>query len=92
MCAFEKSLCHSASVFPSVKWGIITLYPTGLFEADLIFVIEGPQMENALTGPSIIALIVIISNNIIILLIKNITSNEPSHGVQQADHLGIFFP
>lgn len=91
MCAFGKSLCHSASVSPSVKW-IITLYPTGLFEADLIFVIEGPQMENALTGPSIIALIVIISNNIIILLIKNITSNEPSHGVQQADHLGIFFP
>ena len=38
-------------------------------------------MENALTGPSITAVIVIISNNITILLIKSITSNEPSHGV-----------
>lgn len=50
-------------------------------------------MENALTGPSIItAIIVIISNNIIIMLFLLKTSNEPNDGVQQADHLGIFFP
>lgn len=38
-------------------------------EADSVFVIEGPQMGNALTGSRIIALI-IVSNNITTLLLQ----------------------
>ena len=65
----------------------------GCWEADLIFVIEGPQVENALTGRSIItAILVIISNNIIIMLFLLKTSNKPSDAGQQANYLGISFP
>lgn len=50
-------------------------------------------MESALTGPSSsIAIIIIISNIIIIMLYLFKTSNGPSGGIEQADHLGIFFP
>lgn len=40
-------------------------------EAYSVFVIKGPQMENALTGSRIIALI-IVSNNIITLLLNTL--------------------
>lgn len=51
---------------------------------------EGPQVETALTGPSIIAIIIIIRNNVIIMLFLLKTSNKLNDGVQQTDHLGVF--
>lgn len=69
MRAFEKSLPLRFTCPIGKVGGKSALLSRVVCEADSVFVIEGPQMEYALTGSRIIALI-IVSNNIITLLLQ----------------------